>query len=362
MRRLGVSIYPEKTTIEKDKEYLSLVSEHGFERVFTCLLSVIKPKEEIVAEFKEIITHAKELGMEVILDVAPAVFQDLGISYDDLSFFADLGADGIRLDLGFDGMKESRLTYNEFGLKIELNMSNNIEYLPNIISHQANKNRLIGCHNFYPQRYTGLPYDFFIECSNRFKRHGLTTAAFVSSQHGTIGPWDINDGLCTLETHRDLPIQIQAKHLWATGVIDDVIIGNSYASEAEIIALGNLNRELLELDITLLDNVTETEENVILDEMHFRRGDISEYMIRSTEVRKKYKDYDFRPGSSDEVQKGDVIIGNNDFGKYKGELQVVLRETPLDNRKNVVAKIVDEEQFLIDYIKPWSSFKLKKHK
>src|SRR5699024_10679075 len=220
---------------------------------------------EIVAEFKEIITHAKELGMEVILDVAPAVFQDLGISYDDLSFFADLGADGIRLDLGFDGMKESRLTYNEFGLKIELNMSNNIEYLPNIISHQANKNRLIGCHNFYPQRYTGLPYDFFIECSNRFKKHGLTTAAFVSSQCGTIGPWDINDGLCTLEMHRDLPIQIQAKHLWATGVIDDIIIGNSYASEEEIIALGNLNRELLELEVELAANVTAIEEKIIIN-------------------------------------------------------------------------------------------------
>ena len=26
-----------------------------------------------------------------------------------------------------------------------------------------------------------------------------------------IGPWDINDGLCTLEEHRNLPIEVQAK-------------------------------------------------------------------------------------------------------------------------------------------------------
>ena len=30
-----------------------------FSRIFTCLLSVNRPKEEIVAEFKEIINHAK---------------------------------------------------------------------------------------------------------------------------------------------------------------------------------------------------------------------------------------------------------------------------------------------------------------
>ena len=110
-----------------------------------------RPKEEIVAEFKEIINHAKDNNMEVILDVAPAVFDQLGISYSDLSFFAELGADGIRLDVGFDGLTEAKMTNNPYGLKIELNVSNDIAYLENILSHQANKSALIGCHNFYPQ-------------------------------------------------------------------------------------------------------------------------------------------------------------------------------------------------------------------
>ena len=257
MKRLGVSIYPEKSTLKKDKEYLDLAGENGFERVFTCLLSVQKPVEEIKKEFKEIILYAKEKGMEVILDVAPVVFQEFGISYNDLDFFAQLGADGIRLDLGFDGLKESKMTFNDYGLKIELNMSNDVEYLPNILSHKPNKINLIGCHNFYPQRYTGLPYEYFINCSKRYKKYGLRTAAFVNSQHGTLGPWSINDGLCTLEMHRDLPVQIQAKHLWATGVIDDIIIGNAYASEAELVALGNLNKHLLEFDIVFSSDVTE---------------------------------------------------------------------------------------------------------
>ncbi len=61
--------------------------------------------------------------------------------------------------------------------------------------------------------------------------------------------WDINDGLCTLEQHRNLPIEVQAKHLWATGLIDDVIIGNAYASEEELEKLGNLNRYMLQLKV-----------------------------------------------------------------------------------------------------------------
>ncbi|MCV5296558.1 MupG family TIM beta-alpha barrel fold protein, partial [Escherichia coli] len=78
--------------------------------------------------------------------------------------------------------------------------------------------------------------------SERFKKYGIRTAAFITSHAGDIGPWDINDGLCTLEQHRNLPIEVQAKHLWATGLIDDVIIGNAYASEEELEKLGNLNR------------------------------------------------------------------------------------------------------------------------
>ena len=61
------------------------------------------------------------------------------------------------------------MTNNPYGLKIELNVSNDIAYLENILSHQANKPALIGCHNFYPQKFTGLPYDYFIRCSERFK-------------------------------------------------------------------------------------------------------------------------------------------------------------------------------------------------
>ena len=53
MARLGLSIYPENSTLEKDLEYLRLAGKYGFSRVFTCLLSVgDEPKEELMEKFR----------------------------------------------------------------------------------------------------------------------------------------------------------------------------------------------------------------------------------------------------------------------------------------------------------------------
>ncbi|MGL5042747.1 MAG: DUF871 domain-containing protein [Culicoidibacterales bacterium] len=357
-RQLGIAIYPEKTTLDKDMEYIKKAASCGFTRVFTCLLSAEKTKEELAKIFKMTIGAAKSEGMEVILDIAPAVFKKLEIDYSDLTFFHKLGATGIRLDLGFDGLVEANLTQNEYDLDIEINMSNDTAYLDNILSYAPNKDKILGCHNFYPQSYTGLDYDHFISCSKRFKKQGIRTAAFITSDVAQLGPWDINDGLCTLEMHRNMAITTQAKHLWATGLIDDIIIGNAYASDEQLEQLGKLNRQIISLDVHVQKQASEIEKIIMFDNPHVRRGDISAYMIRSTPSRKKYSSHQFPPHYFRNQEKGDIIIGNDTFGKYKGELQLILAAMPLDERKNICAVVVEHEQFLLDYIGAWSAFKL----
>ena len=90
MRRLGISIYPEKSDKETILNYIDKTSKAGFSRIFSCLLSVEKSKEEIINDFKEINTYAKSKGFEIIVDVSPRVFNQLGISYQDLTFFKDI--------------------------------------------------------------------------------------------------------------------------------------------------------------------------------------------------------------------------------------------------------------------------------
>ena len=150
MKELGISIYPFHSKMENNKSYIDLASKYGFTRCFMCLLSVDKAKDEIINEFSTIINYAKDKGIRTTLDISPAVFKHLDIDYKNLDFFHKLGAWGVRLDLGFTGNEESLMTYNEYDLKIELNMSNDTDYLDNIMKYYPNTDNLIGCYNFYP--------------------------------------------------------------------------------------------------------------------------------------------------------------------------------------------------------------------
>lgn len=355
-RELGISLYPDHSDFNEDVKYMKKASELGYSRIFMSMLEVGNNPDGVIDKFKKTVEVAKKLKFEVIIDVSPSLFDQLNISYDDLSLFSDIGVDGIRLDEGFDGNKESLLTYNEYGLNIELNMSNNVAYLENILSYQPNKPFIYGCHNFYPQKGTGLPYDFFVSCSERFKKQGIKTAAFISSREGKEGPWDINDGLPTLEMHRNMPIELQAKHLFTTNLIDSIIIGNAYATDTELMSVSSVNKYKLNLTIYTLENINDVERKILSYSQHYRRGDISSQTIRSTQSRVIYGEVNNAEHDNiNEFRVGDVVIGNDSFGKYKNELQIVL-EPHKDSRKNLVGRIKESEVFLLGYIKPWTKF------
>lgn len=357
MKKLGISVYPSHTDLTEIVNYIHLAGKYGFKRIFTCLISIADRNiEDIISEFKVITKAAKEENMEIIADLEPNIFKKLGASIYDLKVFKDIGLDGIRLDMGFSGHEEAIMSFNEYGLKIELNMSNGTKYIDNILSYQANPNNLYGCHNFYPHKYTGISLEHFIECSKQFKELGLNSAAFVNSKDAKYGPWPVSEGLCTLEMHRDLAIDIQTKHFLATGLIDDVIIANSFASEEELELLSKLNKEKLTFKVNFNDSATELDKKIVLEEYHFSRGDVSEYMIRSTQSRVKYKGESFPAANTVDIRRGDILIDSDLYTRYAGELQVALKDMKNSGKTNVIGRIADDEIFLLDYIKPWMNF------
>lgn len=357
MRRLGISVYPSHSQINEIVDYIHLAGKYGFKRIFTCLISASdKSTEEVIEEFKVMLKAANEEDMEVIADLDPTVFKNLNASINNLKVFKDMGLSGIRLDMGFSGQEEALMTYNKYGLKIELNMSNGTKYVDNIMSYVPNKENLYGCHNFYPHVYTGLEYNHFIKCSEQFKEFGLKTAAFVNSPSANHGPWPVSEGLCTLEEHRNLPIDVQAKHLFATGLIDDVIIANAFASEDELKALSEIDRDMITLDVELVSGIPDIERKIVLEESHFNRGDVSAYMIRSTQSRVKYKGNSFPAFNTPDIKRGDILIDSDLYTRYAGELQVALKDMKNSGKTNVVGRIKEDEVFLLDYIKPWMTF------
>ncbi len=358
MRQLGISIYIGNANIKRYKEYINIAAKYGFSRIFTCLISAERDMKNALDDLKELAEYSKSLGMEIVADITPEILSILGASHKNLKPVYDLDLYGIRLDLGFSGLEESVMTYNEYGLKIEINMSNGTKYVDNILSFKPNKDNLIACHNFYPHRYTGLSRKHFLSCSSQFKEYGLKTAAFVSSQQAQFGPWPVKEGLCTLEEHRNLPIDVQVKDLFNTEQIDDVIIANCFASEEELKLLGELNRYLLGLKVELYEGIPELEKKIILEEPHFSRGDISEYMIRSTQSRVKYKDSTFDIFNAEEIKRGDILIESSLYERYSGELQIALKDMKNSGKTNVAGRICEEELFLLDEIKPWQKFRL----
>lgn len=359
MARLGISVYPEQSTPEQDLAYIRKAGSLGYKRVFTCLLSAgDKTREQVTGEFRLLADTAHEWGMEIIPDVSPAVFSKMNISYEDLSVFQEMHVDGIRLDEGFDGMKESLMTYNPQGLKIELNASTQLVYVENIMDHHPDRSRLVTCHNFYPQQYTGLSLSHFNKCNEKMKSMYLTVAAFISSNRDdTYGPWPVNEGLCTLEMHRGLPISFQARHLFATGMVDDVLIANAYASDEELEACAAVNPHILTFGLIREKELTDTEQKILdYGPKHVVRGDMSEYMVRSTAPRVTFEAEPIPAGNTRDLKRGDVVILNDGYLKYKGELHIVLKDMPNDGRKNVIGRLPEYEHVLLDYVKPWKVF------
>lgn len=360
MKKIGISIYPEKADFASDSLYITKAAEFGFSRLFISLLEISGEQDDILLNFKKIIHFAKEKGFEVILDVNPAIFQRLQISYADLSFFANLGADGIRLDLGFSGVEEAAMTHNPYNLLIEINMSHGTNYLENIISRRPRTGYLIGSHNFYPHEFTGLDFDYFEKCSEKFRKQNIPTAAFINAPSGTYGPWPMQEGICTLESHRHLSIETQAAHLLFSDLIDCVIIGNAYASDEELKAVARIAKEVtLPIRVQLDPKISPLEKEIVLMNTHIYRGEVTPYVYRTkSEGRKKYAEESLPPHRTSDIFKGDILIDNDLYLQYKGELQIAKKDRPKNEKVNVVGKVVDEDLLLLASMKPWTSFHL----
>jgi hypothetical protein len=358
MHHLGISVYPEHSTPERDEAYLAAAEGHGFDRLFTCLLSVERTADQTIDEFGAFCDMAHSHGFEVAVDTNPAVFEHLGARADDLTPFVRMGVNTIRLDGHLGDVGDIAITHNPDGIKVQFNASSNVG-LGLLVERGADVRNMCVCHNFFPERFTGLGESRFIEFSRKYRDLGLGSAAFVSSrQPKTFGPWDVFEGLPTCEVDRTRPIDLQARHLLATGLIDDIMIGNCFASEEELAALEAVDTTRITMRLDLDAGVTTTEREVIWGFRHFTRTDASDYLLRSSLPRLSFSERSIparRPGR-DVFHRGDVLVVNDALEHYRGELEVALRDIPDDGTRNLVGTIPDEELFLLGYILPEYAF------
>jgi len=340
---LGVSIYSGmEYSLRENLAYLELANSYGIKTLFTSL-HIPEADDRVYHETKEILVKTKELNMKVIADISKDFMSRLKL--EDYNIYA------LRLDFGFSQREIADFT-RKYPFKIQLNASTiSRGYLSQLKELGADFDRLEAGHNYYPRRDTGIAYELLIERNRAFREYGLSTMAFIPSREGKRGP--IYEGLPTLEAHRDINPIVAAQHLLRSET-DLVVVGDAFASEAELKALSEIDNSLYSLPFRPI-NIT-GEEALIINGIHTNRMDPGEFVIRSQEARLR-KALPIKNKQSMDRKKYYITIDNEGYLRYEGELQIMRRDHLADERVNVVGDAT-EAALLIDLIRPGDSFRL----
>jgi len=335
--------------------YLQLAHNYGYTRLFTSLYIPEADAELVLADFHEFVADAVRLGYSVTADISPQALAMLGTNLSDCSSLKKLGLSAIRLDNGFSPKQIASITATS-GLDIEINGSTiTPALLHQIYTANADLTRIRACHNYYPRPETGLSFALFAARCQLLRDYKIPVLAFIPAHSCPRGP--IFAGLPTLEKHRLMSSQLAAKELLASQLVDGVLFGDPMVLEDELAAVAALDPSYIELQVTVAADIS-TAEREILFATHTNRIDPGEWVIRSQEARTicqrviPARGTTLRPA-------GAVTIDNQNYLRYMGEMQVVLSALPADHRVNVVAHVIPEEIFLLGYIRPGGTFRLK---
>lgn len=383
---LGISLYPEQERMEDITAYIQLAGKYGFTKIFTSMFSVAGEANEVLAYFKNLCDIAHENHMEVCIDANAKMFEKFGASEKDIRVFKNIGVDEIRMDFCFGDERDILLVENKENIKIQFSAFMT-ELLQPIIAKCKEPSKITICHNFYPERYTGVSRDEFMRLNKFWKERDMKIGAFISTNVSDAhGPWPVYNGLPTLEEHRDRPVDFQVRELMAMKDVDLIMFGNAFASENELRAVqqavkekdidkeyGEFEKMLIAAVPTVGKNsvVLHVEEEVGINEVEkkilyeFRRhcdlGDSSEYMLRSRITRMLYgkESIPHRTCKKEYFTKGDILVVNDNLKHYCGELEICIKDMKNDGQRNIVGYLNDDEIQLIPYLKAGTFFSFR---
>lgn len=284
------------------------------------------------------------------------------------------------MDMCFGDKQDQILVDNKEGIKIQFSAFMVDVVLP-VIQALEDPAKVTMCHNFYPQRYTGVSRSDFRRINAIWEQMGMRIAAFITSNDPDAhGPWPVKDGLPTLERHRYQPVDLQVRDLIAQGV-DTIYFGNAFAPEEELKQaqkaiqlmelkqnketsalemmarklMPNLGNKKIILHPDKIEGCNKVEQEILYGfHQHCDFGDSNEYMLRSRVTRMLYgkQSIPARPCDKRVFTKGDVLIVNDHLRHYRGELQICRGEMENDGQRNLVAHLNEEEYSMVDLIVP----------
>jgi uncharacterized protein len=327
---IGISFYLNDPMAE---ERIIQAGKIGVKRAFTSL-HIPEESGDLAVRAKRLLQVAKDNGFEVFADVSYHTPAHLGIS--SLFELKELGVTGLRLDDFFDHDLIVRLA-DEY--KIAINASILFEKdIERLISSGLKTEQLIGWHNFYPRRETGLSEEFFRQQNQLYKRFTIPISAYVPGEGEKRGP--LFEGLPTLEHHRNVDPFLAALELFREGVAD-VYIGDPDPGKSLLEKLVKFDQEGM---------ITIRTESGFQHHGKFQlRPDLSRDVLRFMNTRTKDA---VEPSQTGNRTTGTITMDNDLYGRYRGEIQITLRDLPADERVNVIGKVRADDLPLLSYSRP----------
>lgn len=336
-------------------EYLEAAHSAGYTRLFTSLHIPEADSRTLLADCRHLIGSAKQRGFSVSADISPATLQLFGATLDDLKPLKDLELGALRLDYGFSPLDAVRIA-KATGANIELNASTiSATELSALANAGLPPHRTQACHNYYPRPESGLSYELFAQRSRFLRDHGIPVLAFIPSLAKPRGP--LGCGLPTLEAHRGHSPLVAAKHLAASGLVQGILFGDPFATAQELNEVAAVRADCLELRFRPSRPLHAVERAIVCAPCHTNRLDPGAYAARSQEARSRCSET-IDATTPLPRPRGSITLDNKNYGRYQGELQVVLQPLPADHRVNVVGQLLPDDMLLLDFLRPGQVFRL----
>ncbi|MBE3569003.1 MAG: DUF871 domain-containing protein [Bacillales bacterium] len=350
----GIAIYL-SDSISRHEEYMAKMKSAGFSSIFTSLQIPEENPHLYVNLLKELGKLAKKYEMELIADISPKSLQHLGLTWESIDRLASWGLTGLRIDYGIS--KEIMVELSR-KMKIALNASTlTKEEMRRLKSLGLCSKNIEAWHNYYPRPETGLDRTYFSQQNDWLRKEGIRVTAFIPGDEEKRGP--LYSGLPTLEDHRYASPFFAYLDLKINENVDKVLIGDVRISEKSLEQFSAFDQNVFLLwakpfvqDVILQKEITTVQTN---------RMDAARDVIRSQESR----EYRFigqpllEPIHTTTRKKGSITIDNLLYGRYQGELQIVKRDLPADEKVNVIGRIIDEDLPLLPFINGGTKFKIQ---
>lgn len=342
---LGFSLY--LSTFDKVKNQIS-AAEAADTLVFTSLHISEEIDEDYIPKVIEMLKFLKSKKYRIIADVSKRSLEAFDVkSLQELKEKLEL--DILRIDYGF-----SEEEISEFAIENSVGINASLIRSDNVSNFKDNKKEVYAMHNFYPRPETGLDNEQFKELNDLIKKEGIKTLAFIPGDLIKRGP--IHQGLPTLEEHREASAYAAFIDLYVKYKVDYIFIGDGIISKEEEEYINLFIKErIFTIPLILKDS------SKILDNMKYTiRGDSPKDLLRLQESR-EYSTFGEHIEKENTGSRpiGSVTIDNHLYARYSGEIQILGKNLPKDDRVNVIGYIPERYHLLLQNINNYDKIKFK---